>query len=153
MRKWPVKVAQIVFLTMLLLILRLWRRYGSAMSQQLADDRRRRRESEAAYFARFRQAALSGDRKATWNRWTSWLDRTHRGGGAATIRAFVEAAGDPDLESELDALDAGLFAPGHPESDPSTRVLYRKVARIRRRRQRSRPEQEIAAPLNPRRVV
>ncbi len=152
LRRWGVPLAAGALT--LLLLARLWRRYEPAVRRWLAPARWRRQESESVYFARFRRAARAGEARATWSQWTSWLDRIHRGPGVATIRAFVDAADDPGLEHESDALDALLFARGHgAESGGSTKALYRKVAEIRRCRRRSRSlrEQDVLATLNPRR--
>jgi hypothetical protein len=149
LRPWSVPLGAAVLI--LLLVVRLWRRYQPSSSQWLAEVRRRRNESETLYFSRFRKAALSGDPKATWNQWMAWLDRTHHGPGAATIRAFVVKVADPDLEREAEALEAALFI--EPESPPSRwsgRSLYRKVARARRHSPaRSGMRRELSTSLNP----
>jgi hypothetical protein len=149
LRVWGVPLGAAVLI--LLLAIGLWRRYRPGLSRRVAEARRRRSESEARYFSRFRRAALSGDPKATWNHWSAWLDRAHRGPGAATIHAFVHAAGDPDLEREAAALDATLFV--EAESPPrgwSGRVLYRKVARARRQsRARAGTTRDLPTSLNP----
>jgi len=136
----------------LLLLFRLWRRYAAVVRQRLGEARSKHRDSESAYFAAFRSAARRGDPVATWNRWTAWLDRTHTGPGAATIRAFVEATAGADLEAETKALDAALFAENRGDrGDWSGAALYRSVARIRRRRARARSgsAREPLASLNP----
>ncbi|MEE8525520.1 MAG: hypothetical protein V3T72_16415 [Thermoanaerobaculia bacterium] len=147
LRRWGVPLAAAVLVFVLLS--RLWRRYGPSWSRRLAGARRRHQESEALYFGRFRRAVRSGDPRATWNQWTAWLDRIHSGPSAATIRAFVDTADDPDLERESDALDALLFAQ-NPGSGWSESVLYRSVALARRRaRSRARKRRDLPGSLNP----
>jgi len=150
LRRWGVPVAALGLI--LLLLFRLWRRYAAVVRQRLGEARSKHRDSESAYFAAFRSAARRGDPVATWNRWTAWLDRTHTGPGAATIRAFVEATAGADLEAETKALDAALFAENRGDrGDWSGAALYRSVARIRRRRARARSgsAREPLASLNP----
>lgn len=149
-RRWGVPMGALGLI--LLLLVKLWRRYAPVVQQRLGEARSKRRESESAYFAAFRSAARRGDPVATWNRWTAWLDRIHTGPGAATIRAFVKAAADAGLDAETKALDAALFVEnrGH-RGDWSGAALYRSVARIRRRQARARSGsgQEPLASLNP----
>ena len=149
LRRWgPPLAAGALFLY---LFARLWRRIQPAVCRRFADARLERRESEAVYFARFRRAARSGDPRATWNQWIAWLDRAHRGPGCATIRAFVQGTGNPDLEREAQALDALLFAgDGSGERPWSSRALYQAVSRTRRRwRLDSRSHPDSAVSLNP----
>ena len=149
LRRWAPPLAAAALL--LYLLARLWRHFQPAVRQRLTDARLERRESEAVYFARFRRAARSGDPRATWNRWTAWLDREHRGPGCATIRAFVQGTGDPDLEREARALDALLFAGDGSGGLPwSSRALCQAVSRARRRRRlKSRSHPGPADSLNP----
>ncbi len=151
LRRWgiPLTFAWLIFW----LLSRLWRRYQPALSRQLADSRRRRRESEAVYFARFRRAVRSDDPRSTWNELAAWLDRIHRGPGAATIRAFVEASGDSALERQAEALEELLFARREGvESGWSKRSFYRAVSNARRKlRSTSDPDQDLTVSLNPRR--
>jgi hypothetical protein len=149
LRRWAPPLAAVLLGAWLLTS--LWKRVGSTVRERLRLALRRRAESEAAYFARFRRAALAGDPKATWNSLTSWLDRIRRSGRTATIRGFVEAAGDPDLGREVAALDAVLFSTGTaPDGRWSGRPLYRAVSRLRRRRAVSDSAGEQELHLNPR---
>jgi hypothetical protein len=145
LRRWGPPLAALALLGYLLVW--LWRRVEPGLRRRLADARGRRRDSEAACFARFRRAARSDDPRATWICWTAWLDRTHEGPGAATTRAFVEAAADPDLERQARALDVLLFAEGESAGLAwSGKAFCRAVARARRRLGRSSRRQ--AAPLS-----
>ena len=54
-----------------------------------------RNQSERAYFRRFRQAARSGDPRATLRALMRWLDRRHIGPGAATFKALAADAPTP----------------------------------------------------------
>lgn len=149
-RRWGPSLAAAALLSYLLV--RLWRRLAPSLWGQIAEARRRRSESEAANFASFRRAALSGDLRATWNRWAAWLDHVHHGPGAATARAFVEAAADPELDQQAAALEALLFAGDEGAGrDWSGRTFYRSVARARRRvKPGAESRLELSASLNPR---
>ena len=149
-RRWGPSLAAAALLFYLLAW--LWRRLEPSLRGRIAEARRRRRASEAAYFARFRRAALSGDPRATWNRWATWLDQVHLGPGAATTRAFVEAAADPELDQQAADLEALLFAGDEgARRDWSGRSFYRSVARARRLVQPGAESRlELSASLNPR---
>ena len=148
LRRWgiPVAAGALIFV----LLARLWRRYGPVIRRQRADARRRYQDSEAARFAQLRTAIRSGDPRAIWSRWTSWLDRAHRGPGVATIRAFVEESHDPELARDYRALEAALFTKGRgTDPDWSPRDLYKSVAGARRQLARPRRKAALAASLNP----
>jgi hypothetical protein len=149
LRRWALPLAGLTLA--LLLLSRLWRRYGAVARQRWVEFRRRRSESEAEYYAAFRKAARQGDPVATWNSWAAWLDRIHTGTGAATIRAFVQEAGDPDLKAEADTLDAALFVESRVDGGTwSGRNLARRVARVRRKGQaRVSGARKVFGPLNP----
>jgi hypothetical protein len=150
LRRWGPPLVAVAILVYL--FRRLGRRFGPGLRQRFGDARRERHESEAAYFARFRRAALSRDALATWNLWMAWLDRIHPGPGAATARTFVEAAADPDLDRQAKALDALLFAAGEAAGVAwSGKACYRAVARARRRRGLSSDPHRTSglAPLTP----
>jgi hypothetical protein len=149
LRRWAPPLAA-VFLGAWLLM-SLWKRFRSTVRERIRQADRRRAESEAAYFARFRKAALAGDPKATWNSLTAWLERIDGSSETATIRGFVEAAGDPDLEREAAVLDTLLFSEGGaPDGRWSGRSLYRGVSRVRRMRAVSGSAGEQKLHLNPR---
>ena len=92
-----------------------------------------RNQSEGAYFRRFRQAALSGDPRATVRTLAAWLDRRHVGPGTATFRAFSVNAADPVLDREAGALDTALFVADPTPAPWSGRRLAERIGRVRRR--------------------
>ncbi len=129
LRRWGAPLAALAVL--------LWlsRRYGPALKERLQAARHRRAESEEVGFRRFQGAARSGDPRTTWQELTIWLDRAHKGPGAATVRGFVVRAADPDLAREVEALAAVLFTAGGEAGAAgwSGKRLSRAVARARRR--------------------
>ena len=135
------------------LFLRFGRRLGTWFRERITALRRTRAESEASYFRRFRRAARSGDPRATWQELTRWLDRIHAGPSAASVRTFVQQAGNPELANQIDALDRHLFGSVTERGQISWSgiALSRLIARANKKRQ-----QRIAEPtwpgheLNPR---
>jgi hypothetical protein len=77
----------------------------------LAERRRRRTESEAAYFAQFRKASLANDPSATVTRLMHWLDRAYPGPSVPTFRRFVAESGMPELGDATRKLEDLLYAP------------------------------------------
>ncbi len=135
------------------LSLRFGRRLGTWFRERITALCRARAESEASYFRRFRRAAHSGDPRSTWQELTRWLDRIHAGPSAASVRTFVQQAGDPELANQIDALDRHLFGSvtERGQISWSGALLSRQIARASKKRQ-----QRIADPtwlgheLNPR---
>jgi hypothetical protein len=112
---------------------RLGRRIGPRIRSRVAEWRHERAESEATYFRRFQSAARSGDARAAWRELTVWLDRIHAVAGAVSVREFVQRSGDPELQSEIDALDRLLFAGvEEPAASWSGERLARCASRARR---------------------
>ena len=143
---------------LLLAILVVAGRFGAGrlpeLRRRLEAERRKREQSEAAYFERFRSAARSGDELATWNRWIAWLDRSHRGPETATVRGFVEAAGDDELQRLAGVLTARLFCDSATVDDGDQLSLPRlaqRVAAVRRRARllRRHPSKTLDSNLNP----
>jgi hypothetical protein len=138
--------------TLFLVLTRFIRRFGPALRERIDAAQRERSQSESAYFERFRKAAQSGDPRAAWSTLTAWLDRTHRGPGAATVRGFVETASDSVLEQQVDAIDRALFGVDPPAQDAkwSGKALARSAARSRRRKRvPSSAENMTSMQLNP----
>ncbi len=66
---------------------------------------------------------------------TSWLDRRRYRSGSATVRGFLEQTGDPELDRQVEILDAILFGGkggGKDSGSWSGKELYRRTARARR---------------------
>jgi hypothetical protein len=131
----------------------VWFAARRAPAWRAARDRRQRESetSEAAFFARFREAARGGDPRLAVRTLMAWLDRRNPGEGAATFSAFAAAAGDPDLDREAGVLDRALYSREAPRDGIwSGAALADRVDRARRRS----PEgggapRESLAPLNP----
>jgi hypothetical protein len=83
------------------LLFGLWQRYGRPCRQGW---RQRRRDSEAAYFARFTAAARAGDTAATINALMAWLDRLALPQRPARLEPFLARYGDPAADNEVDKL-------------------------------------------------
>lgn len=115
----------------------------------------RRRESETAYFKRFKKACLSNDPSEAHRRLMTWLDQVCAEWKITTLEDFSRLSQDPGLESELRKLNAVLFA---QDTQPSSGAwsgsnLYRSVANVRKRivqtKNVERTRAEKLPPLNP----
>jgi hypothetical protein len=110
-----------------------------------------RDQTEGAHFRRFRQAARSGDPRATVRTLAAWLDRRHIGPGAATFQALAKDAADPKLDREATALDAAVFVADPTPDRWSGSRLADRVGHARRHRPTTRgTDSDDLAPLNPR---
>jgi hypothetical protein len=105
--------------------------------------------SESAYFARFRDAALSGEPRAAASALMAWLDRRNEGTRTALFRDFAEAAGDPKLDREAERLDGILYGDGRDRSEWTGGGLYRRVAKARTKRADADSRDDELPPLNP----
>jgi len=138
---------------------RWWRARWPGLRDSLAAHRRRREESEAAYFNRFRDACRSADPARAYRDLISWLDRTAGDLGAARLAVFVERSQDSQLAREVAQLERDLFAAGSTASKSGPQPwqggdLYKRVALARRKlsgagRSATRPMEDLP-PLNPR---
>ena len=118
------------------------------LAPRLARARDEHRISERAYFARFRNAALSNDPRATARTFMAWLDRRNESRRTAQFHDFAEAAQDPALEREARALGAVLYGDGSEEAWSGGR-LYSRVAKARTQHERERDGGSSLPPLNP----
>jgi len=131
------------------------RRGAPRIASAWRERRRRRDESETAWFARFRRAARSGDATAAMRQLFFWLDRADPGPNAATLRRFLCQADDGELTEQVATLESRLFTrEGDAEAETawSGQLLTRRVATARRRLRRSRTTQARRTrlpPLNP----
>jgi hypothetical protein len=134
------------------LIIRLCLRTIPRIREAMELSRRRREQSEEAYFGRFKEACLSGETRATLRHLMFWLDRLHPGYESATLRGFVSASKDRELSEEAHNLSSTLFA-GRREETWSARRFCRSVTRARRaelgHEREGSPETKMLEPLNP----
>jgi len=140
---------------LLLVAVLFWlaRRFGPRLVERLAEWRRQREESEAAYLARLRRACRTNDPHAAMQALLAWLDRTSPSGTAATVASFVAAAHDAELATAANDLSELLYGDtGTGESSWDGADLYRAVRRHRRSRIAAAPTFRGGdlAPLNPR---
>ncbi len=117
-------------------------------------ERRRRYEmSEAAVFARLRDAADRGDEADTIRLLYQWLDRCRGIGKPALVEHSVTMAQDEEFKKASERLLAGRFAITGAASAPSARdALSRSLPRVRRhlsREPQRREAERRLAPLNP----
>jgi len=125
---------------------RAWRLARAARGRAAAW-REARADGEAARFARFTVAARSGDARVTMRELLRWLDVWADPRFPITLAAFAARVSDPELTSQLEALQTVAFAEAKPDSW-SGAVLARAAARARKqhrsntggRRRRARPD-------------
>jgi hypothetical protein len=96
-----------VFSIFLILV---WKKYRFLYANWIKSRKEQKTNSEAAYFKRFHQACLSGDKKKTYDQLMSWLDRIYDGPGSATIWWFVNVTDSPELKEQASELTNSLFA-------------------------------------------
>lgn len=120
------------------------------VAPKLERARERRRLSEPFVFARFRDAALSGDPEATARTFMAWLDAERRTDVVeerlrpALFTDFAKRAGDAALLRQARALDALLYGRAPSEVSFSGQKFYVLVARARARRpERPRASDEL----------
>ncbi|MBI4893023.1 MAG: BatD family protein [Acidobacteria bacterium] len=101
---------QIAYIVILLLVLavswRFLRPYVQAIVARRKATEARRADAEAVWFSKFESAAQGGDAAKTRAAIYAWLDRWGRYKPAATLLAFGEEAGDPQLREELASLQS-----------------------------------------------
>ncbi len=88
----------------------LWKKYWPVYDSWNHSRTAQKSNSEAAYFKRFHQACLSGDKKKTYDQLMSWLDKIYDGPGSATIWWFVNVTDNPELKEQVSELTNSLFA-------------------------------------------
>jgi hypothetical protein len=89
----------------------LWR-FRTGLKNAWEAGRRRRHESEAAYFRRFLRAVRGGSTRATFEALIRWLDRSGFAGEPATLSQFSARASDPELTELLAELTGAMYAGG-----------------------------------------
>jgi hypothetical protein len=136
-------------------LLLLWRKYGSRILQWGAAWLGRRRESEAAYFRRFRKASMKDDPKETFRRLMLWLDHLEEPDAPRSMEALARESGNPELQREAASLNALLFGRTEAARDVkwSAKRFFRLVCRARNSLQRRRKAagrlHRLLPPLNP----
>lgn len=114
----------------------LWprvRRYGAKWTAHLAERRRMYEASEAAAFARLREAAAGGDDAGTVRSLYRWLDRCTAAGKPALAERAIVLAQDGQCRQAMETLFNRCFgsiqlSPGHPD-----RGLESALRRVRER--------------------
>ncbi len=111
---------------------------GISFRSYLTERRRRKTDSEATYFKRFRKASLSNDARAALRELMFCLDRLNTQAEASTLKRFTRESGMPGLLKEGDALEGLLFArsaaarPKESQGGWSGKSFYKLVAQSRR---------------------
>lgn len=117
--------------------------------------KKRKAESERAYFKNFHKACRKGDPHSIMKTLMAWLDRAYAGPQAATLEWFIAQAEDPELEKQAKALKAKLYEKAKPdreETDWSPKYFYKSILRakksLREKKQRKIKQTDLQ-PLNP----
>jgi hypothetical protein len=118
--------------------------------RRIAGDLRCRRiaylNSEAWSFRQLRQAARHRSPDTIYFALLGWLQRFEPLGSERTVDALTSAAGDQDLDQQIDALRRELFGAGRQARGWSPRRLMRHVGSARRTlRRRSRRTDNVPA--------
>lgn len=133
--KWFLALLSII--VMLLFLKRVILGKGMTLGSYIAQRRRRKAESEAVYFGRFRKTSLSNDPLATLIQLMRWLDRVNTDSSVPTLLGFVSRGGVPELGAEAGKLEHLLFAPPKAEqpqgpTEWTGRTLYALLAETRK---------------------
>ena len=136
-------------------VTRLTRRHGPRLARWAAQRRRRRLESESHYFGLVRQAARTGDLRATHAAALAWLARVPSMRGMATLPALADRTTDDELRALVASVNEVLFARGEAHASPSLASSFADALAAARRRlsrqhQATSVETHRLAPLNPR---
>ncbi len=127
----------------------LLRRYGAALRARYAAAQYRRRESEAAYFNRFRRACQKNNAPEAMNNLLLWLNKTGDFAPAATTASLVHKAADPELTGAINGLKEKLYGPKQPaQKEWDSKILLRTVSNFRKSRKRKLTSEKGLAPLN-----
>ena len=108
------------------------------IAQRWAGMRKRRAESEAAYFRRFRETCMANDARGAMRRLIRWLDQFGNGHRTATLGSFMDQVGNPDLAARVTELNLLLFARREEMEKTGAEVtwsgkrLYKEVAKCRK---------------------
>jgi len=127
------------------ILFRTFRRWGPRLAMRYRALMSRRRESEPAYWQRFKQACYRNDASQSYARLLAWLRRYHH---AMTLDEFQRQAADPPLDQQISILSQTLFrSPGTANWNGHT--FYGAIAAHRRNaRPTKRPATHLPA-LNP----
>jgi len=126
------------------------RRHGPAIGARVAEARRLRRESEAAFFDKMLAASRRNDPHATMRALLGWVDRVTPPGQSPTVQRLLETAGDPELSEAVRGLEAALYGSADPAGWRG-QGLARLLERARRagRAPGTHRSPALLAPLNP----
>lgn len=136
-RKSPLQVIKewtipgIVVLTLLFVLLRLRQDAVRRFRLWRQETQRRRRESEAVFFVRFRKACKANDPFGSFRHLMVWIDRFHSDSGGMTLEQFLKDINDPELAKQVHRLENFLFAERPNRTSWSGRNLYREVVNAR----------------------
>lgn len=143
----------LVTLVVVLVVSRLLLKAWPLLRTRHAARRRRRADSEFSRFAAFARAARSGDGAATYLTGMSWLAAL-TGSTSVSLREFVEATGDSQLQAEIDGLLASLWGRDGGQWSPAGLVDAMSRARQDFRIRSTQGSRDLALPgLNPSRRV
>ncbi len=129
---WRHLLALVVFMVFSISVSILWKKYKPVYANWSKSRKAQKSNSEAAYFKRFHQACLSGDKKETYHQLMSWLDRIYDGPGSATIGWFVNVTDSPELKEQVSGLTRSLFAQEDTTVTWSFSHFYNDIAKARR---------------------
>ncbi|MCK6623374.1 MAG: BatD family protein [Calditrichaceae bacterium] len=128
----------------------LFRRYGTALHARYAAAQYRRRESEAAYFNRFRRACQRNDAPEAMNHLLLWLNKTGEFPPAASTASLVHKAADPELTSAINDLKEKLYGlKQSAQKEWEGKILLQTVSNFRKSRKRKLTGEKGLVPLNP----
>jgi hypothetical protein len=117
--------------------------------------RKRRAESEAAYFPYFQKAGRSGNERGIMQTLFAWIDRANKRPDAATLDRFVREAEDPKLPLQVKRFMDRLYGQGARHNltgEWSEKHSFTSVAGARKRLLRNtkmRIKLKELPPLNP----
>jgi hypothetical protein len=139
--KWIALILFFIFLAVLLLFLQRRKKQGSALHHA---------DREKELFEQFRRAAESQDAGATMGALLQWLDHSGLTGTAGTLARFSELADDPQLDKQIELLEAVLYV-ADKGGKWSGGEFYGAVQRARKKlkQQYSTVEKGSLPPLNP----
>ena len=123
----------------------LARRIARARAR-VAEARRRRQDSEPAWFGRVRRAAARGDAAATYRALLGWAQRL---GPTGTLGAFLAQTDDSELAEEVGRLGGMLYGREPAATWTGTRLVPRLVAARRRALRAPAASRVGLGPLNP----
>ena len=109
-----------------------WKNYRFIYANWNKSRKEQKANSEASYFKHFHQACISGDKKETYHRLMSWLDRIYDGPVSATIWWFVNVTDSPELKEQVSELTNSLFADEGLSFKWSLSDFYKGIAGARK---------------------